>query len=60
MHNLQEPPPIELSVCMHSPHLRIFSILIINVLVFYFVELNCFRWRIPPHMLFKSLAGLLL
>lgn len=31
MHNLQEPPPIERSERMQSPHLLIVSILIINV-----------------------------
>lgn len=28
-----------------------------SVLVFYCIQLNCFRW-IPPHTLFKGLAGL--
>lgn len=27
-----------------------------SVLVFYFVELSCFRWRIPPHSSSKVLA----
>lgn len=41
MHNLQKSPAIELSDCMHHLIYYFYFIVIINVLVFYFVELNC-------------------